>query len=989
MSLISIKSLPNRGGESGAKHWRSLNELADTPEFRQWVEHEFPANADEMLDGASRRNVLKLMAASFGLAGLTACHRPVEHILPYSKGVEDLIPGAPYYYSSVVSFGGDATGLVIETHDGRPTKIEGNPDHPISLGKATALQQATVLSLYDPDRSARFLENGAPTSKSWTEFSAYLKSISWGDGSGLRFLSQAVNSPSLEAVRAQALAKYPNAKWIEWEAISRENERAGVMTAFGQALDLHPQFDKAKVIVALDADFLGIDSITPLPTKQFSKHRHVQSDEDLKDVNRLYAVEAQFSLTGANADHRLRMKASEVKQFAIDLASSLGALQGLNVVGNGDKRAKFLAAVVKDLKASGAEALVVAGPRQPASVHAIAALINQSLGSAAVSYTKAEPSNSGLDALKALSGEIASGQVSTLFILGGNPAYTAPADLQFATALAKVQNTIHLGEEEDETAAAAKWHVPQAHFLETWGDARSSDGTVAIQQPMIRAMYGGKTPAEMVAMILDSKDKTAYEIVKNHWLDQLGKDSDQAWRKMLNDGFLAPVKPVEAVKVSADAKKIAAAIAAEPKAAGNGIEVSFVPSASTWDGRFANNGWMQEAPDPMTKLTWGNAALMNPATARAQNLSDGDVIAISRGNYKLEAAVWMQPGIADQAIVISLGYGRAKCGRVGRDVGFNANLIRTSDAPWFADGFAIAATGATHKHASTQEHGAGERMHDRPLYREVSIEEFVKNPKSVEERSEVPELQSIYPQVSYTKGYQWGMSIDLMACTGCNACVVACQAENNIPVVGKEQVLRGREMHWIRMDRYYVGSEDDPRAVEQPVPCMQCENAPCENVCPVAATTHSPEGLNDMVYNRCVGTRYCSNNCPYKVRHFNFLNFHKHDPEIYDMVHNPDVTVRMRGVMEKCTYCVQRIQETKIKAKGEGRRAIPDGEIQTACQQTCPADAIVFGNINDPQSRVSKLKKQERNYAMLAELDVRPRTTYLARLRNENPELAS
>jgi len=1017
MSLISITGLKRKDGPaekrlnannalpdgraslaSGPLYWRSLDQLADKPEFRKWVEREFPAGASEMLDGASRRNMLKIMAASFGLAGLTACHRPVEHVLPYAKAVEDLIPGAPYFYSTVVSLGGQATGLLVETHDGRPTKIEGNPDHPSSLGAATAMQQASILGLYDPDRSSRFLEAGKETKKSWPEFSAYLKSISLGDGSGLRFLSETVNSPSTAAVRAEALKKYPKAKWIEFEPISRDNERAGTAMALGQALEVRPQFDKAKVIVALDADFLGLDSPTPLPTKQFSKGRKVATEADLEKVNRLYVVESQYSITGTNADHRLRMRAVEVKQFAMDLASAVGVVAGLNVVGSSgsgnDKRAKFLAAIVKDLKSAGGEALVVAGVRQPPGVHAIAAAINDSLKSAAVTYVKTDAVN-GMDALKALAGEMNSGAVSTLVVLGGNPVYTAPADLQLGAAFAKVAHTIHLGGDEDETAAAANWHVPEAHFLETWSDAQSNDGTVAIQQPMIDTMYGGKTVAEMVAMIIDYKDKKAYDIVKNFWLN--GAKDDKAWRKALHDGIVAGAKPADTVKVSADAKKIAAAIAAEPKASGTGIEVAFVPGASTWDGRFANNGWMQEAPDPMTKLTWGNAALISPATARAQNLKDGDMVTLARGNYKVDAAVMIQPGQADQAVSIAIGYGRTNCGNVGKNVGFNANLIRTSDAFWFADGFSMTATGATHSHATTQEHGviggdlingaSAEQQNGRPVFREGTLAEYKKNPKFAEEMQEVPELHSIYPELQYDTGYQWGMSIDLNSCTGCNACVIACQAENNIPVVGKYQVMRGREMHWIRMDRYYTGPEDDPRAVEQPIPCMQCENAPCENVCPVAATTHSPEGLNDMVYNRCVGTRYCANNCPFKVRHFNFLNFHKHDPEIQGMEFNPDVTVRMRGVMEKCTYCVQRIQETKIKAKGEGRRAIPDGEIVTACQQTCPADAIVFGNINDPASRVSKLKKQERNYAMLAELDIKPRTTYLAKLRNVNPEL--
>jgi MoCo/4Fe-4S cofactor protein with predicted Tat translocation signal len=996
-SLISIKGHRD-SNVTGSKYWRSLDQLADKPEFRKWVEQEFPAGASEMIEGSSRRNMMKIMAASFGLAGLAACRRPIEHVLPYAKGVEDLIPGAPYFYSTVFSLAGQATGLLVETHDGRPTKIEGNPDHPSSLGKATAMQQASLLGVYDPDRSSRFLESGKETKKSWAEFTAYLKSISLGDGSGLRFLSESVNSPSTAALRAEALKKYPKAKWVEFEPISRDNHRAGAMMAFGQVVDAQPQYDKAKVIVALDADFLGLDSPTPLPTKQFSKGRKVATEADFEKVNRLYVVESQFSLTGANADHRLRMKAGDVKQFAMDLAASLGAVSGLNVVGGGDKRAKFLAALVKDLKAAGAEALVVAGVRQPPAVHAIVAAINESLKSEAVSYAKIDTATgvtTGINWLKDLTGEMNSGVVSTLVVLGGNPVYSAPADLQFGAAMAKVANSIHLGVDEDETAAAAKWHAPEAHYLETWSDARSADGTVSIQQPMIQAMYGGKTVAEMVALIIDYKDKKAYDIVKNFW--QAGSKDDKAWRKALHDGLIASAKPAEMVRpklVDTRTYRWSEQVTNAKNAAGSGIEVSFVPGASTWDGRFANNGWMQEAPDPMTKLTWGNAALISPATARAKSLKDGDMITLSKGSLKLDAAVMVQPGQMDDAVTIAIGYGRTVCGNVGKDVGFNANLIRTSDAFWFGDGFSLAATGATHKHATTQEHGTlddkginASSTNDRPVYREGTVAEYKKNPKFAEEMQEVPPLHSIYPEMSYDTGNQWGMAIDLNSCTGCNACVVACQAENNIPVVGKYQVLRGREMHWIRMDRYYVGPEDDPRAVEQPVPCMQCENAPCENVCPVAATTHSPEGLNDMVYNRCVGTRYCANNCPFKVRHFNFLNFHKHDPEIQGMSFNPDVTVRMRGVMEKCTYCVQRIQETKIKAKGEGRREIKDGEIVTACQQTCPADAITFGNINDPNSKVSKLKKQERNYAMLAELDIKPRTTYLAKLRNTNPEL--
>ncbi|MEQ1884104.1 MAG: TAT-variant-translocated molybdopterin oxidoreductase [Bryobacteraceae bacterium] len=1009
MSLVTIQT----ANPTGKKYWRSLNDAANTPEFREFVHREFPAHATEMLDGNSRRTVLKLMAASLGLAGLTACRRPVEHILPAQSGVEaDMYaPGESFFYTTVHSMGGHVTGLTVETHDGRPTKIEGNPDHPHSLGSATALEQATVLQMYDPDRSQHVL-NGGKEAK-FADFEAALKGISLGDGSGLRFLSETVTSPTLSDLRSQALKKFPKAKWVEYDPAGRDLELAGTSLAFGQQLYVHPHFDQASVILALDNDFLGLDSPSPFMTKLYSKGRRVESEEDLDKMNRLYAVESQFSITGANADHRLRMTGAEVKQFAIDLAAALGAMPALNVVNNAanDKRAKFLAVLVKDLKTAGARALVSAGPRQSAGVQALVALINQSLGSTCVSYSKPviDKSNIGVDALKALAGEMSAGQVATLVILGGNPVYSSPADLQFGVALSKVQNSIHLGIEADETAAASKWHIPEAHYLEAWGDQATSDGSPSIQQPMIQPLFGGKTAQEVVSLVLGSP-ASAHDITRNYYNALFSGNKEQSWRKALNDGVVAGVKTAESVKASADAKKIAAALQAEPKPAA-GIEVGFYPSSSVWDGRYANNGWLQETPDPMTKLTWGNAAMISPATARKNRLNDGDVISISKGGVKMQAAVMIQPGHADEAISIALGYGRQKVGRIGKDIGFNANLIRTSDGFWFSSGFAIADTGERHLHATTQEHGAmneiiasAERQNDRPIVREATVEEYKKEPKIIEEMSEVPELESIYPQVSYDKGYQWGMAIDLTACTGCNACIVACSAENNIPVVGKDQVLRGREMHWLRMDRYYTGDENDPQVVEQPLPCMQCENAPCENVCPVQATAHSPEGLNDMAYNRCVGTRYCANNCPFKVRHFNFLNFHKSgkesttipgvatrlsEEELVGLVYNPDVTVRMRGVMEKCTYCVQRIEQARIHAKVDGRREIKEGEVKTACQQTCPADAISFGNINDPNSKVSKMKKQERNYAMLAELDIRPRTTYLAKLRNPNPELTA
>ncbi len=1019
MSLINIAT-NNSKKSAHPKYWRSLRHLkmdqwADSPEFRSFIEDEFPTEAPSMQDGESRRTVLKYMAASLGLAGLTACSRPVEHIFPITKGIDNYIPGEKYNYATVFSLAGQTAGLVVETHDGRPTKIEGNPQHPFSQGAATALAQASLLNLYDPDRSWKVLQSNQDSS--WDKFEAYVKTLPLNDGAGLRFLSESVTSPSLSALRTEALKKFPKAKWVEYEPFQRTNGRDGATMAFGEPVTPHTNFDKAKVILALDSDFLGLDWQTPLPTKQYSSRRRVATDEDLDNMPRLYSVESQFSITGANADHRLRMRGSEIRRFAIDVAVALGAIPGLNVLNNSaaDRRGKFLAAVVKDLKAAGPNALVITTPRQPALVHALALLMNQTLGSLGNTIELHKVAvedrvDSGVDALKALTTEMAAGQVSTLFILGGNPVYNAPADLDFAGNLKKVSNSIHLGMDPNETAVVASWHLPQAHYLESWGDA-VANGIASVQQPMIAPIFGGRTVGEIVALVAGDK-QSAHDIVKTYWMEQWNNgqpepkaepvsadlpivtdpkvlDLELRWKQSLNDGIILGSKPVQPVKLTADAKKVAAAVAADPYPDYGGIELAFVPSSQVWDGSYANNGWMQEAPDPMTKLVWGNAAMMSAATAHDLKIPDGHMVTITRNGRKITAATMIQPGHADNCITIALGFGRKQCGRLGKDVGFDAYPLRTTDAMWYAPRVELYGPGEFFEFSTTQERGLADHQGDRPLYREVSNVEYKNSPKAVEEMGEHPDaLDSVYHQFTYDTGYQWGMSIDLGSCTGCNACVVACAAENNMPVVGKAQVIHGREMHWIRLDRYYVGDEDEPRAVEQPLPCMQCENAPCENVCPVAATTHTPEGLNDMVYNRCVGTRYCLNNCPFKVRHFNFLNFHRYDPDIWSMAHNPDVTVRMRGVMEKCTYCIQRIQETKIKAKVDGRRdQIKDGEIQTACQQTCPADAIVFGNINDPNSRVAKLKKQERNYAMLAELDIRPRTTYLARVRNPNPEL--
>jgi MoCo/4Fe-4S cofactor protein with predicted Tat translocation signal len=964
MSLVQISK-----AATGRQYWRSLNEAAGTPEFRQWVEKEFPGGTD-LLEVDSRRNVLKLMAASFGLAGLAACRRPTEHIVPHAKGVEDLIPGKPLYFNTVFAQGGNAIGITVESHDGRPTKIEGNPKHPQSLGATSGYAQASVLNLYDPDRSREVLQSGK--SAKWADWDRYvtgeLSPEKLGRGAGLRVLSGLVNSPSMKAIQSAFSARFPEAKWVEWEPVMNDQAFAGARAVFGQPYQVHYEYDEADVVVALDSDFLGLEAPAPASIKKFSKRRKVTKPGD--EMNRLYSVESQFSVTGAMADHRLRSRSSDVAAFAGALAREIGVTAELNVLnGAPDATQKFLMAVARDLKRTAGRSIVVAGPRQPARVHALALMINQALGNlgktVVLTPAVAVADRAGIDGLVA---DLDGGRVSTLVVLDGNPAYTLGSDR-----IQKAKTVVHLGSDRDETAKIAAWHLPMALPLESWGDAQAIDGTVSIAQPLILPINNGRSTLEIAAQ-LAGKPPKGLDIVRSTW----AKLSDAQWRKALHDGIVAESPAFAPVNAAFDPKRVALP-AATPAA--SGVEVVFYPSWSVYDGRYANNAWMQESPDPMTKLVWDNAALVSPGTAKKLGVTDGDKIQITVAGRSIEAPAMVQPGHADDSVSIALGYGRTEIGRVGKGAGFNGYVIRPVGA--FVASGSLAKAAGVYTLVTTQEHHS---MEGRAIVREGTVSSYKEHPEFAKHMVEAPD-ESIYGWWDYSKGYQWGMAVDLNACIGCNACLVSCQAENNIPVVGKDQVARGREMHWIRLDRYYTGSEDDPQAVVQPLPCQQCENAPCESVCPVAATVHSPEGLNDMAYNRCVGTRYCANNCPYKVRRFNFLNYHKEMTEVEKMVSNPDVTVRMRGVMEKCTYCVQRIQEKKIQAKLEGRRAIVDGEIQTACQQACPADAIIFGNINDPSSQVAAARAEPRNYALLAEVNTRPRTTYLAKLRNPNPEL--
>jgi molybdopterin-containing oxidoreductase family iron-sulfur binding subunit len=982
-------------GNKGKEYWRGLDELADTPEFRRHLEREFPSALEQVRDPVSRRKFLGLMGAAVALSGVVGCSRPLAKILPYSKMPEDLLPGVPQIYATVYPFRGVGEGILVTSNEGRPTKIEGNPDHPSSHGATHVFAQASILELYDPDRSKHPRQDGAR--RSWDEFAAWAGSqvsrFQAVGGEGLRFLAEASASPATREMRDAVARAFPQAKWHTYEPLNRDNVIEGSRLAYGRPLRTQLQLDQADVILSLDSDFMISEPNSVRHARDFARRRRVTSEKD--SLNRLYVVESQFSVTGAMADHRLRLAHGQVVEFVRELAKSLAdegvALFGAAQGGSGSLgNKKWIDAVAKDLNQNRGRCVILAGSSQPPEVHAFVHVANQVLGAVgpAVRYTQEPYPANQTASIRELAESMGRGEVDTLFVLGGNPVYDAPADLDFAGGLGNVANTVHLSSFEDETSVACSWHLPLAHYLEAWGDAESWNGTVSIQQPLIAPLYESKSELEVLAGLLGNAIEDGHEILRDKYGRLWGSFSlDTKWNRALHDGLIPGTAYAE-VAVSINATPIRRAWQTRTDAPApdrNALEIVFRPDNSTWDGRFANNGWLQELPDNMSKLVWDNAALMSRRTAEELGVAEEDRINVRLGDREIVLPACITPGLPDFSISVPLGYGRTRAGRVGDGVGFNSYALRGTEAMYEGRGASVSKAGGRHRLVSTQGHHA---MDGRPLVREASLEEYRKEPDFVDHAVEVPELVTLYTnrEYDYKEGHQWGMSIDLNTCIGCNACAIACQSENNIAIVGKDEVDRGREMHWIRIDRYYTGKHEDPEAVQQPVPCMQCENAPCESVCPVNATSHSSEGLNQMTYNRCIGTRYCNNNCPYKVRRFNYYAWRKDMTEVEKMGMNPDVTVRMRGVMEKCTYCVQRSNRAKIGAKNEGR-AVRDGEIRTACQQVCPTESIVFGDVNDPQSRVSRLKEQNRDYAMLEELNVRPRTTYLARIRNRNPEL--
>ncbi len=992
----------------GRTYWRSMEERLDGP---LGSDREFSPGQMDVPTGFQRRDFLQLMGASVALAGLTACtEKPVQRILAYTRTPDGLAPGNPLHYATACARDGVATGLLVTAWEGRPTKVEGNPTHPGSRGVTGPAEQAMLLQLYDPARARVLKERNA--GRSWRSFreSMLLRSSAWSPGSGapLHFLVEPSSSPTVLALRQEILARFPKARFHAYASAPRDSVYEGTRWAFGTTLEPQLDVERADAILSLDADFLEA-RIENLPaTRGFASRRDPASPAGM---NRLYVVEPRLSITGGMADHRLRARSSDIEGVALAVLAQLGktvtALSAFSSVSGPPltaETARFVKAVAKDLASKAGRSLVVAGERQTPLTHAVAHAINASLGNIGTTVRFTEPvvdTASGPAALQPLLEELRAGRVDTLVITASNPAYSAPADSGLAALLKKVPNVVYWGQYEDETGQLANWFIPAAHPFETWGDVRALDGTASVVQPLISPLYGGLSEIEVLEAFVDRPELKPYDAVRATWKTRNpGPDFETAWETWLSAGvvpqtqrpFASPVLRAESI----------AQLASAARPTPSGLEVNFVTDYKVFDGRWGQNAWLQELPDPVTKVVWDNVALLSEATAAKYGVKQYDpisrtfdLVTLTVDGRSVEAPALVQPGCADDAVTVQLGYGKSVVELLfevdaPRVVGFDAGRIRTASAPWFRTGLQLAPTGRTYTVVTTQTQPTAA---DRPVALMQTLEEFQKDPEAPEYRRPQGKLKghplpTVQKPVDYSQQqYKWGMSVDMSRCTGCSACVVACQAENNIPVVGKEQAGKGRVMQWMRMDRYYSGTAEDPEVVNQPMLCQQCEAAPCEYVCPVNATLHSDEGLNDMVYNRCIGTRYCSNNCPYKVRHFNYLHWTADRSQVERMIYNPDVTVRARGVMEKCTYCVQRIERARIVSRLENR-TIRDAELMTACQQACPSNAIVFGSLNDPKSRVSQLQADPRRFDVLYELNTRPRTAYLTKLKNPNPELA-
>ncbi len=1032
MIELDVLSAADVAADGQPKLWRSPADRDDAPGYAALRRNEFLPGATAADDlagdpGPSRRSFMKVMGASMALAGLTGCRRPAEEILPYVRKPEEVVPGVANFYATAYPRGGVVHALLVQSYEGRPTKVEGNPEHPVSRGRTDVFAQASLLNLYDPDRSRvvrrRTGEGMAPAS--WGEFAAEVQRVAGRGGEGVVVLAEPSSSLTQARLRAQFEARFPGTRWV---TLSPHGEAPAATRPLYR-------FSEADVIVSFDGDFLGPTDVNSVwNNREYAASRRI---DERGSMSRLYVAESTYTITGGMADHRRALRAADVAHFAAAVAQALG-------VGGGSAASQpysldpMVQAIVEDVRAANGRAAFVAGETQPAAVRALCDALNAQYGAAAVSYlSTGEAEEAPLaETLPAVVADMRAGRVPMVLLLGVNPVYSLPAELGFEEALAQVPFSIHLGLHQDETAQRATWHVPMAHYLEAWGDGRAYDGTISIIQPLIAPLYAdARSAIEVLALFATGRNAGGYDLVRETLRDRLG--SEDAWRTALHDGFVPGTAygPGAAPTAPAD-------LGALPVVPEGQTEVVFRLSPKVYDGAYANNAWMLELPHNVTKLVWDNAAVMSRATAEALgvgvDLDAGkhyaDRVTLDVGGATATLPVWIQPGHPDGSITVELGWGRhldtdrqaAERGLLARlfdrdvdvyapgplangddDAGIGVRVahLRRLDVPFVTA--EVTPEAADYLMVTTQDHGS---MEGREIVRMATVEEYLRERDFAKHEehyiAETPweafpplwsesNAASDDPRIAnamYAE-QQWGMTIDLNACTGCNACVVACQSENNVQVVGKDQVSRGREMHWIRLDRYYVSDRttdvaamEEPGMVFQPMLCQHCEYAPCESVCPVAATSHSPDGINEMTYNRCIGTRYCSNNCPYKVRRFNFYNWTKTLPLEVQMAQNPNVTVRFRGVMEKCTYCVQRVRRVQQYAHIEDR-PIRDGEVQTACQQVCPADAIVFGNLRDAEAAVVRSKQSPRSYEVLAELNTKPRTSYLARLRNPNPRL--
>lgn len=1007
-------------------YWKSLGELAKNEEYEKFVEREFPENATELNDQVSRRSFLRVMGASIALAGFAACRRPVQKIMPYSKEPEDIVPGNPLYYASAMPFQDALTGIVVENNEGRPSKIEGNELHPASKGNTSIFGQGSLLNMYDPDRS-RYVRNDGERS-SVSAFAEFCSDHFANTDQNIAFVSEANSSITYNRLKEQALEAFPNAQWITYEPFGEDHALEGTNIAFGERLRTYNHFGQANVIVSFDDDFLNpaANKNSVEDTKQFTNGRSVSSPED--GMSRFYAIESTFSLTGSNADNRLRIKSGDIELFiyalAAELSQSVSGLEAFNGHSNEFSDHEWIPVLAEELLENRGDSILTVGRDHKPAMHATIAAINVALGNAGetVSYYDVPhiDDQNNQEAFSELVDNLNSGAIDTVVLVGTNPAFTAPANLNFPEALSNAEQVVHLSDYYDETSKLANWHINRAHFLEAWGDGSSYTGTRSIIQPQIEPLYSGISEIEFLNTILTGEESDGFDLVQETWQDYFTSNFQDQWERVLHDGVAEEEEyPTVSASISDEFNSQAATFISDAQSS-DGTELVIRADSTVFDGRYTNNGWLQELPKPMTKITWDNVALMSKKTADELGVTEAglgksevEVVSITVDGTTVEIPAWVQPGHADDSITITVGYGREGIGRVANTMGTDTYPLRTTENMFVADNISIEKTNRTYEIACTQDHNT---MEGRSLLRHATLQEYREDPNFSSYESsydaEMPGLSyaeehgedrplsifnSIDEQEYPADEPQWGMAIDLNACTGCGVCTIACTAENNIPVIGKREVSEGREMHWIRNDRYYDGDVNNPKALHQPVPCMHCELAPCEQVCPVAATTHSDDGMNQMTYNRCIGTRYCANNCPYKVRRFNFFNYSKEflttgdDPEIVQMAMNPEVTVRFRGVMEKCTYCVQRVNrakiETDIKTNGETQKPA-DGSVETACQQACPADAIYFGDLTDSESEVVKAKKNNRNYLLLEELNTRPRTSYLAKLRNPNPKLA-